>query len=203
MSAFPRDQQIMIFPVEVNKFAARIHKLRQRTCEDVIAIGRLLIEAKAHLEHGEWCEWLRREFAWSRDTAERFTHVAAVFEDANAATLRNLDASALYELARPSTPQEARDTVAGLIEDGTLPALADVRRIIKEARGIDEPEPAPQERPSVQEAALQQQFMDAITALMKLSTKPANTFAGTVPADDLDMLANFLRQIAVAGRKAA
>lgn len=203
MSAFPRDQQIMIFPADVNKIAARILKLRQRTCEDMIEIGKLLIQAKGRLEHGEWGEWLRRQFAWSQDTAERFINVAEVFGETNSAPLRNLDASALYELARPSTPQEARDTVAGLIEDGTLPALADVRRIIKEARGIDEPEPAPQERPSVQEAALQQQFMDAITALMKLSTKPANTFAGTVPADDLDMLANFLRQIAVAGRKAA
>lgn len=193
-----------IMPPEVNKIAGRIHKLRQRTCEDVIAIGRLLIEAKAHLEHGEWCEWLRREFAWSRDTAENFIHVADTFGDGNTETFRRLDVSSLYLLARPSTPQEARDTVAELIADDTPPALADVKRIIREAKGTEEPEPTPQpEPPKARQAALAAQFQAAVEGLMSLSTKPTSAFAGIMPADDLDMLGNFLKQIAAASRKAA
>lgn len=180
-----------------------IKGLRKRACEDVITIGRLLIEAKARLEHGLWCEWLHGEFVWSRDTAENFIHVAETFGDGNAETFRHLDVSALYLLARPSTPQDARDTVAELIADDTSLTLSDVKRIIREAKGSEEPEPVPPERPKARQAALADQFKGAIEGLLNVSTKPASIFAGIVAADDLDMLGNFLKQIAAASRKAA
>jgi Protein of unknown function (DUF3102) len=188
------------------KITKRIHKLRQSVCNDVIAIGRLLSDAKGQLVHGMWGDWLRAEFAWSQDTAENFMNVYRVFGEGKSEIVSELDVCSLYLLAKPSTPQEARDTVAGLIADDTPPALADVRRIIREAKGIEaspEPERAPQEYPSVRKAALIDQFKTVVEALMSLSTKPANTFAYAVPAHDLDMLGNFLKQIAAASRQAA
>ena len=187
-------------PPELNKTADKILKLRERTCADIIKIGQLLTDAKACLEHGEWGEWLRNEFAWSQDTAERFMNVSEIYGDADSATLRKLDTSALYELARPSTPQEARHAVEALIADGAAPSLTDIKRIIREAKPIPD---EPKERPSVRQAALVDRFQIAINALMELSTKPSATFAGAMPADKLDVLSNFLKQIAAATRKAA
>jgi hypothetical protein len=198
------DLEGLVISSDIGKIASRIHKLRQRTCEDVIQIGRLLVEAKAKLGHGLWGEWLRHEFTWSQDTAERFISVAVVFGKAKSAMLRNIDVSSLYELARPSTPQAARDTVTGLIADKMPPSLDDVRRIIRDEKAVDvEPEPEKEKPPSVRQAAIAEQFRVAIESLLSLSTKPAGIFAGAVPAADLDMLAIFLQQIAKAASKAA
>jgi hypothetical protein len=83
-------------PPELNKTADKILKLRERTCADIIKIGQLLTDAKARLEHGEWGEWLRNEFAWSQDTAERFMNVSEIYGDADSATLRKLDTPVRY-----------------------------------------------------------------------------------------------------------
>jgi hypothetical protein len=173
--------------------AKQIRALRQRSCEDLIKIGHLLIEAKSQLAHGEWGDWLRDEFAWSQDTAERFINVANVFEKSNSATLRNLDPSALYELARPSTPQSARDQVVELIEDKNPPSLTDVRSIIRDAKTADAaPQAQPPKPPTPRQASLQEQFRQAIATLKALSTKPAITFAAIASHDDLELVVNFL-----------
>jgi hypothetical protein len=120
-----------------------------------------------------------------------------VFEKAESATLRNLDPSSLYELARPSTPQSARNEVLGLIADKTVPSLSDVRGIIHDAKSADAPKPKANPI-TPRRAALQDQFKQAIATLQALSTKPVMTFAGIVPAGELEMLSNYLRQIASA-----
>ena len=140
----------LILPPGAKQLATKIRKLRARPCQDIVEIGRLLVEAKAAIGHGSWSEWLRAEFAWSQDTAENYVRVFYNFKDAKSETFRNLDSSSLYELSRSSTPQEARETVATLIEEGSHP-----------------------------------------------------TFAGIVQSDELEMLANFFRQIAANDRRAA
>jgi len=115
----------------LDEIAAHIRELRQRTADDLVAIGRLLLRAKSDLEHGEWGDWLDREFAWSQDTASRLIAVAKMVDEGKFRTLRNLDAISLYELAKPSTLQEARDHVAKLVEDGGSPTPSDVRQIIR------------------------------------------------------------------------
>jgi len=176
----------------LSRIATQIRKLRQRTCKDVVEIGRLLIEAKTSLDHGSWGQWLRTEFAWSQDTAQNFVHVYRNFKDAKSEAFRNLDVSSLYELSRPSTPEEARDTVRQLITADTPPTLEDVRKIIRSVKPTPVQEPS--RGPSLRDAALIEDFKGAIAILKSLSTKPSSIFAGAVPDSDLDLIANFLRQ---------
>jgi hypothetical protein len=198
--------------ISLDKLARRILTLRQHTNENIIEIGRLLVVTKRRAGHGRWGEWLRDKFAWSEDTAERYINVAKKFRKTNSATLRNLDLSAVYELARPSTPQSARDQVVQLIEkEKNPPSLADVRSIIRDAKAVDaaskpqpKPQPQPQPKPvKPRQAGLQDQFRQAIGILLSLSIKPAKNFAGIVPGDDLVFLSNFLKQIASADVKSA
>jgi hypothetical protein len=62
-----------------------IKGLIRRTVDDVITIGQALIRQKAALPHGSFLPWIDAEFAMSET---------------------DLNASALHELAAPSTPSE-------------------------------------------------------------------------------------------------
>ena len=57
----------------LERIADDVHRLDRAS---IIGIGDLLLEAKASCEHGESGQWLKQEFEWSNDTAERFMAVA-------------------------------------------------------------------------------------------------------------------------------
>jgi Protein of unknown function (DUF3102) len=72
-----------------------IHKLA-RNC--FFQIGELLLEAKDSCAHGEWEDWLEREFAWSQDTAGNYMNSARLA--AKFRTVRDLEVPnrAIYRL---------------------------------------------------------------------------------------------------------
>ncbi len=78
----------------------------RRAAQDIVEIGERLIEVKAHLEYGQFQGWIKAEFDWTRQTAYRFMQVAERFKGCN--NLLQVAPSALYLLASPSTPDEAR-----------------------------------------------------------------------------------------------
>ncbi|OWY64661.1 hypothetical protein B7486_46075 [cyanobacterium TDX16] len=91
----------------VQQHTSEIRILMRRTAQDIINIGQKLIEVKEQLEHGQFRNWLKVEFDWGVWTATKFMQVAEKFESVNFTHL-DIAASALYLLAAPSTPSEAR-----------------------------------------------------------------------------------------------
>ena len=74
--------------------------------QNIIEIGRCLIEAKAQLEHGQWTSWLAEKAEISHMQARRFMQLAREY-GANCSALNNLGyAKALALLA---VPAEERD----------------------------------------------------------------------------------------------
>ena len=73
-------------------------------------IGQWLSEVKERLPHGQWLPWLKTEFGWSQPTAWRFI---SVYDQIKLSNLNNLqiDVSALYHIAAPSTPEPVRREV--------------------------------------------------------------------------------------------
>ena len=104
-------------PDPLAEHAEAIRAAGTRVIDDIIKIGHHLTEAKVLCGYGNWLSWLKREFGWSDDTARRFMQV---FELSNSARLRNLNLplSGLYLLARPSTPEAARQEVFDKAESG-------------------------------------------------------------------------------------
>ncbi|KAB8315207.1 DUF3102 domain-containing protein [Tolypothrix campylonemoides VB511288] len=100
----------------VQKRTNEIKTLMRRTSQDIIEIGQKLIEVKQHLKHGSFTNWLKSEFNWSISTATKFMQVAEQFKFVNFTNL-NITASALYLIAAPSTPKQAR---AEVLERATL-----------------------------------------------------------------------------------
>ncbi|MBD2606591.1 DUF3102 domain-containing protein [Scytonema hofmannii FACHB-248] len=94
----------------VQQVTCEIKTLMRRNAQDIIDIGRKLIEVKQCLGHGSFINWLKSEFHWSISTATKFMQVWEQFKFVNFTNL-NITASALYLIAAPSTPKDAREEV--------------------------------------------------------------------------------------------
>jgi hypothetical protein len=82
-----------------------------------VLIGQWLSEVKERLDHGDWLNWQKAEFAWSQRTAYRFIEVFEAVKVANLANLE-IDVSALYLIAAPSTPEPVRQEVIERAQQG-------------------------------------------------------------------------------------
>jgi hypothetical protein len=133
------------------KYAAEIRRLAKRVKEDVIEIGRYLVEAREHIGHGGWLAWIDVEFGWSDQTARNFIQLYEAREaQPKFQNIWNssLPVTALIQLAAPNTPDEARQEIADRIAGGEKPTVAVVKEVIAAAKDkaeeIEEPglEPA-------------------------------------------------------------
>jgi hypothetical protein len=115
--------------------ARAIHELAKRTREDIIAIGRHLTEAREHVGHGAWLDWITAEFGWSDQTARRFIHVYELSRDSKFNTLVELELplGVLYRLAAPKS-EAAREEIAARIEAGDNPSCAAVTTVIAQTK---------------------------------------------------------------------
>jgi hypothetical protein len=97
-------------------YAAKLRKLQSATVENIIAMGRTLIEAKEDLEHGEFGGMVA-DLGWNMTAAQRLMKIARHSLLTKAATLPCLPASreVLYKLTR--LPAEE---LAGALADGRI-----------------------------------------------------------------------------------
>lgn len=117
----------------------RLHVLERKTGEQVLEIGRILIEVKAALGHGQFVAWLDSEFGWSRDTARNFMSVAEMFGDMT--KISSFAPSALYALASNSVPAEIREEFVAQAEAGGKVTHKQVMTVLREARKSEPPKP--------------------------------------------------------------
>lgn len=122
----------------VQEKARAIHARLKRTAEDIIAIGRDLIEVKARLLYGHFVPWLQSEFDMTPRSAQRFMQVAEKFGSRND-KLSFLPASVLYELASPSTSE----AIIQMVETRQIPATISAIREAKREQSAQESEEEP------------------------------------------------------------
>lgn len=105
----------------------RIRLRMKRTAEDIIEIGRDLIEVKDALPHGQFGDWLKAEFEMSEWTARNFTNVADKF-GTKTGKIPDFTPSILYELSAPSTPEPVVEQAIQKADDGERITVADVKK---------------------------------------------------------------------------
>ncbi|CAA9375061.1 hypothetical protein AVDCRST_MAG94-4474 [uncultured Leptolyngbya sp.] len=113
----------------VQQQTSEIKGLFKQTVENIIAVGQRFIEVKEQLPHGQWLDWLVAEFSWTDRTARNYMQVAEQFKLENFSDF-DIAASALYLLAAPSTPEEAREEAITRAQAGeriTVAAARDLR----------------------------------------------------------------------------
>ena len=119
---------------QVRSAADRIKKRIKRTVSDIVQTGLDLSAVKKQLSHGEWGVWLEAEFEWKPVTAWNFMQVAikfSIIEDLNSLPIRP---TALYLLAQPSVPDEAREEALEKAENGEPITVAAAKEIIASHR---------------------------------------------------------------------
>ncbi|MGL6343774.1 MAG: hypothetical protein ACRC80_32100, partial [Waterburya sp.] len=100
------------------------------------------------LGHGQYRKWIKAEFNWGKSTANSFENVAKQF-----AGVQNLDvfaASALYELAAPSTHEAARQEAIALAQAGekiSYKAAKEIKRKYKDKLAKSQLEPTQKSLP--------------------------------------------------------
>ena len=89
----------------IETITAEILYLKTKTGEDILEIGKRLIEAKAQLPHGEWLPWLTEKVEFTERAAQRFMSLAEGYS--NPTTLSDLGTSkALLLLALEPVDRE-------------------------------------------------------------------------------------------------
>ncbi|NJM72013.1 MAG: DUF3102 domain-containing protein [Scytonema sp. RU_4_4] len=117
----------------VQQHTNEIKTLMRRNSQDIIDIGQKLIEVKQYLGHGNFINWLKSEFNWSISTATKFMQVAEQFKFVNFTNL-NITASALYLIAAPSAPKEARVEVLQRASNGENIGYTKAKAIVSQHR---------------------------------------------------------------------
>jgi len=128
--------------VVVEQRTEEIRDLVRKTAQDIYRIGEKLIQVKERLPHGQFGPWLDEEFGWSKRTAQQFMSVPRSFKSEK---FSDLDAgtSALYKLAAPSAPEEAREEAIERSREGEHISHSDAEDLVEK----HEPEPEPEEEP--------------------------------------------------------
>jgi len=110
-----------------------IQRLRNQTGKNLLELGRLLIEVKDRLPHGQFGPWLMAEFRWSDRHARRLMRVAEVFESDSESDLlvAFLEPAALHALAAPSTPESAVKEVKARVVQGEVIPPKKVKEIVE------------------------------------------------------------------------
>lgn len=111
--------------------AEKIHRLARMTAAGIVQIGQYLTEVKERLERGEFLKWIGREFNWKQAQAYRFMQV---YENVKITNLINLeiDVSALYLIAAPSTPEPVREEALKIAISGEHVTHGTVKKVIAE-----------------------------------------------------------------------
>jgi Protein of unknown function (DUF3102) len=211
-------------PRVLDAIATEIRAMKAETIGDTVAIGGLLREAKDQLAHSQWLPWLQREFGYSARTAQNYmgAHtLAGKYE--NVADLQ-LTSTALYRLvdarrrrgrasiytaeAIAAVLAEAKETRVGAAraEEIAMSLQREPQAVPSEYAPNAEPEPnspTPQSASLPRDGAPRSKFLAAVAEVEQFANKPSIKFVGVIPADRLEVVANFLKQIAAASKSTA
>jgi Protein of unknown function (DUF3102) len=97
-------------------------KVRDRSIQDAVEIGRELLVVKSLLKHGRFLKYfkdfLKAELGMSLHSAQNQMGVFQLLSDPKNAKFENIPVSGIYMLASRSTPESARQIVRELLEAG-------------------------------------------------------------------------------------
>lgn len=118
------------------ELAVAISFYKAQTVQNVIEIGRCLIEAKAQLDHGQWLNWLETKAEISRFQAAKFMQIAKEY-GSNVRSISHLNCTkALALLAVPADEREefieATHAVAGQEKTVDEMSVRELKKVIKE-----------------------------------------------------------------------
>jgi Protein of unknown function (DUF3102) len=115
--------------------AEKIRHYGKRAAESIVAIGEELTRVKAVLGHGHWLPWLEAEFGWSESYAKECIQVYEWRQKSpTVGDLGLFQVKALFDIARPSTPEAVREEAIERAASGQRVTHAAVREMKERGR---------------------------------------------------------------------
>ena len=206
--------------------AKQLATVMKREAGEIIAIGGLLLEAKAQLEHGEWLPWLKENFGSSVQTAENYMNAARLAAKIPNVVNLKLRPTALYLLGGEIDDDfYSRKVIRGILKAAETEWINDDRayeialslqpppppqppmpRPKEKAEAVDQGEiddildGPPPELPPAPEATPRDVHLEAfdhdMASLAQLQTKPLSTFVATTQPHRLRAIITFLQEVA-------
>ncbi len=115
----------------IEKTTAEILILKDQTAQNIIEIGKRLIEVKENLEHGEFKSWLKKKVKFTERSAQRFMQIGREFS--NATSLSHLGSTKLFLLAGLDEEDRQELIQENNVEDMTTREL---EQVVKEKKEI-------------------------------------------------------------------
>ena len=103
---------------QVRQATEEIKKRLRRAAQDIWEIGKMLSVVQSQLQRGQFDDWIKTEFDWSRRTAYKFISVYKRFDRQINFAEVNIATSALYLLAAESTPENIRQDFIDKAQQG-------------------------------------------------------------------------------------
>lgn len=133
-------------PRDIEVITTEIHHYNLQFGEAAYDVGKLLLEAKGQLEHGQWLEWLRNRVDFSEATARRFIRIAKEYPNRSTVTdLGFSKAIALLELSQEErTVFMGEHYIVNGVEKGVVEmSCRELRKMIKDkaSQATVSPEP--------------------------------------------------------------
>ena len=127
----------------VQEHAVAIKTHERKANEAVIETGRHLIAVKESLQHGQWEDWLRVEFAMTDRTARTMMTIAERF-DGKTEKISVLGTSVLGLLASPSVPDTVVEKVIDVAATEGKVSVTRAKQIIQHQKFLDKKDTRPQ-----------------------------------------------------------
>jgi DUF3102 family protein len=106
----------------LDQIATQLRALLRGETKNIIEIGKLLIESREHLEHGEWLPWLAENFALSDRTALNYMNAAAYVarKSETVSDFANLSPTVLYALAAGNCNEQEEAAILAATREGRV-----------------------------------------------------------------------------------
>ena len=123
--------EITISPNCLPQLTIEIKFYLNQTAQNIIEVGKRLIQAKELVAHGEWQNWLQNNFNLKYTAATRFMQIAERFS--NLPTSEHLNTSQMFEmLALPAGDEEK--FIAEKAAEGTTVENMTIKNLREEIR---------------------------------------------------------------------
>lgn len=94
---------------DIKTLEFEINILKSQTAQNLIEIGKRLLEAKNQVPHGQWIEWLKSKVGFTERSAQKFMQIAS---DSNTNSISHLGVTKVFDLLSipPADRQEFINT---------------------------------------------------------------------------------------------
>jgi Protein of unknown function (DUF3102) len=117
--------------------AEQVRNHSRSSTKAIIAIGEALRDAKQHLGHGKFGEWVVAECGFTIRTAQNYMRAADLTDKSEIVSL--LSPAAIYRLAKPSTPPDVVTRVLEMLETGDIPTELEIVALTPRSQEADVP----------------------------------------------------------------